>query len=252
MKWLQQFESNTKLKAGLAIAAGLLLILALMTSFPARMGSEAQAALQSSIRVKVSQMPGWLLFEPLTEKTVTGLIFYPEKGVDHLAYAPVLHRIAAEGYLVVVPDMPFNQPGLGINKAAQIQAAYPTISRWVMAGHGSGGQAAAQFARGHTDSVQGLALWASRPGSNTTLKESNLNVLVVSASEDGLISAEDIQAWFGKLPQSTNWEVIQGGNHAQFGDFGSLSNDNKASISPEEQWEKASRITLQLMDFLAP
>jgi hypothetical protein len=34
--------------------------------------------------------------------------------------------------------------------------------------------------------------------------------------------------------------VIDGGNHAQFGSYGTQRGDGEASIPPEEQWERAA------------
>ncbi len=37
------------------------------------------------------------------------------------------------------------------------------------------------------------------------------------------------------LPADTTWVVIEGGNHAQFGDYGIQPGDNVATISAAEQ-----------------
>ena len=38
------------------------------------------------------------------------------------------------------------------------------------------------------------------------------------------------------LPADTEWITIEGGNHAQFGDYGVQDGDGEATISAEMQW----------------
>ena len=76
---------------------------------------EALAALESSDLVEVSLDP-WLTFTPTGEVT-TGLIFYPGGRIDPRGYANMMHCIAEEGYLVIVPSMPINMAIFDTNKA---------------------------------------------------------------------------------------------------------------------------------------
>lgn len=41
--------------------------------------------------------------------------------------------------------------------------------------------------------------------------------------------------------------VIEGGNHAQFGDYGPQKGDGTAQITPEEQWEKTADAVMNLL-----
>ena len=50
--------------------------------------------------VQVTHEP-WLTFSPTDSRPTTGFIFYPGGRIDPRGYAPLLHTIAAEGYLVV-------------------------------------------------------------------------------------------------------------------------------------------------------
>jgi hypothetical protein len=49
------------------------------------------------------------------------------------------------------------------------------------------------------------------------------------------------------LPADTEFYIIEGGNHAQFGDYGFQKGDNIADISLEEQLDL---ITNKMLDFL--
>jgi hypothetical protein len=54
-----------------------------------------------------------------------------------------------------------------------------------------------------------------------------------------------------QLPSSTVRVEIDGGNHAQFGWYGTQSGDNKATISHNEQQEITVNATVQMLRELA-
>jgi hypothetical protein len=60
-------------------------------------------------------------------------------------------------------------------------------------------------------------------------------VTKIYASNDGLASAEEVESNAIYLPEDTNWVLIEGGNHSQFGYYGEQLGDNSASITREEQ-----------------
>ncbi|MEG0323167.1 MAG: alpha/beta hydrolase, partial [Raoultibacter sp.] len=43
-----------------------------------------------------------------------------------------------------------------------------------------------------------------------------------------------------RLPEGYTEVVIEGGNHAQFGNYGVQAGDGEATISPQEQWDKTA------------
>ncbi len=205
---------------------------------------EARAAVESQDTVTASEDP-WLTFTP-AEPTDTGFIFYPGGRVPHEAYAPPARAIAAEGYLSVVPSMPFGLAVLAPDTADDIIEAYPEIEQWVIGGHSLGGVMAADYAMDN-DPVEGLALWASYPQDGTDLSESELLVTSIYATEDGLTTLEDIEASRDRLPPDTVFVEIQGGNHAGFGWYGEQEGDGVATISREEQQAQVVEATLELL-----
>ena len=48
-----------------------------------------------------------IIFTPKETKDI-GFIFYPDGHVDPRSYSSIAHQIANEGYLVIIPKMPFN------------------------------------------------------------------------------------------------------------------------------------------------
>ncbi len=81
-----------------------------------------------------------------------------------------MHSIAAEGYLVVIPEMPINMAAFKPNLADEIISAYPEIAHWVIGGHSVGGTMAAQYTKNHPGQIEGLIIWLpTRPIMRTSL-----------------------------------------------------------------------------------
>ena len=211
----------------------------------------ALAALQSDAQVAVTSSGDWIVFRPLGVQPLTGFIFYPGGRVDYRSYAPLLRKIAAQGYLVVLPRVLLNLAFFSPDVAVPIIAAYPEIKHWAVGGHSLGGVAAALFASGHPGQVQGLAFWASYPADDKLLN-SGLKIVSIYASNDGLATGAKIDASRPLLPADTVFVSIQGGDHAQFGSYGPQPGDNPATIPPEAQWTQVAAATVSLLASLAP
>ena len=216
---------------------------------PAQPMPEALAALKSDSQVTVTSGQR-LIFTPVTSQPTTGFIIYPGGRVDDRAYAPAAHQIAAQGYLVVIVQMPLNLAIFGVNAAQNVQAAYPQIRHWAIGGHSLGGSMAATFAKTHPGAVQGLVLWAAYPASSDDLSNSEVHVVSISGSQDGLATGGKIEASRQLLPADTTWVQITGGNHAQFGWYGDQAGDNPASISRSDQQAQVVTATLEMLEGL--
>jgi hypothetical protein len=208
---------------------------------------EALAALQSDNLVQVQTAP-WLEFHPLNQSPDTGVIFYPGGKVDPRVYAPPMHRLASQGYLAVIVPMPLNLAVLAPGKAAQVMAAYPEIENWIIGGHSLGGSMAANFVKNNPSLIKGLFFWAAYPASGDDLSQTNIKVVSVSGSLDGLATPDKIDASRVLLPADTLWIPIEGGNHAQFGWYGDQPGDNPAEISRAEQQQIAIQAVLDLLE----
>ena len=151
------------------------------------------------------------------------------------------------GYLVVIPRMPLNLAFFDAEVANQIMSSYPEVGCWVVGGHSLGGAMAARFAYRHPESVDGLALWAAYPAETDDLSSSDLAVVSVYASEDGVAEVDSVLASEPLLPDDTRWVLIEGGNHAGFGWYGPQSGDNPRTISLESQQEQVISATAELL-----
>jgi len=211
---------------------------------------EAVAALQSDAAVDVQTDP-WLVFTPSGQMPTVGLIFYPGGRVDARSYAPPARTIAAQGYLVVIPPVPLNLAVFAPDVAADVMAAHPEIERWFVGGHSLGGAMAASFAYNHLEDVTGLVLWASYPaGNNDFSQRADFPILSVYGTAD--MGLDGIEASRALLPPTTDWVIINGGNHAQSGWYGAQPGDGTASISREDQQGQMVNATLAFFAAHAP
>ena len=167
-------------------------------------------------------------------RTSTGFLFYPGGRVDYRAYAPVLRKIAEQGYFVAVVKVKLNLAFFDVKAADQVIAKYPQVERWAIGGHSLGGVAAAIYAKDHLDTIRAIVFWASYPADDA-LKNSNILVLSIHGSHDGLATGDKINASKTLFPEQTQYVSIEGGNHGQFGSYGIQAGGNAATISPEEQ-----------------
>ena len=209
----------------------------------------ALQALESDSLVAVIEESGLILFTPLNSEFDTGFVFYPGGRVDYRAYAPVLNQIAREGYFVALVPVPLNLAILDTNAASDVMGLYPEIRYWVVGGHSLGGVSSASYAVDHLDKVDGLVLWAAYPG-NDMLAKADIKVMSIYGTND-MAGIEPFDKSRSQLPIDTEFVVIEGGNHAQFGSYGPQPGDNPATISPEDQWAQITEATVRFLESLS-
>jgi hypothetical protein len=204
-------------------------------------------ALKSDKQVEVTVSNSQIVFKPVGKEPRTGLIFYPGGKVDFRSYAPQLHQVASQGYLVVLVRVPLNLAIFGVETASGVIKSFPQVAHWALAGHSLGGSMAALYVYNHPDTVRGLVLWASYPASNNNLSSRALKVTSIYGTLDGLATGEKIAASKPLLPATTNWVAIEGGDHAQFGSYGVQPGDNPAAISAQSQLDQTVKATADLL-----
>lgn len=204
-------------------------------------------SLSASQNADFQKIGSWLVFTPTGIKPDTGLILYPGGRVDPRAYAPHARAIAEAGFMVVVVPMPLNFAFLGIDRATEVIDTFQKIDTWVIGGHSLGGAMAVEFAVANPSRVDGLVLWASYPAETTDLSDSDLAVLSIYASNDGLATPQDIESSRARLPQDTVWVEINGGNHAGFGWYGPQNGDGALEINKTEQQAQVVSATVEFL-----
>ena len=211
---------------------------------------KAQEAILGNKVVKVIETDDYYLFskEEITLSSVLdigedkGIIFYPGGKVDEVAYAPLLLELAEKGYDVYLVKMPAKLAILGANKADAIIAGDPSIKEWTMMGHSLGGAMAASYAAEHDDKIDNLILLAAY--SMDDLKEADMDVYSFYGSEDKVLNMENYEKYYSNLPSDKVENVIEGGNHAYFGNYGEQDGDGTATITRDEQQETVLDIFL--------
>lgn len=154
----------------------------------------------------------------------TALIFYPGAKVEYTAYLPILKEITARsGMSSFLVKMPFNLAIFDQDAADDIMEEYPAVSHWYVGGHSMGGAMASDYASNNPEKVQGLVLlgaylYGSYPEDRTLTVYGDLNTSVAE-----------------KVDYTENVIVIEGGNHAQFGNYGRQRGDPEATVSVREQ-----------------
>lgn len=153
----------------------------------------------------------------------TAIIFYPGAKVEAEAYLPLLDQIRQTGVTCILVHMPFHMAIFDADAAEGVMEQFPEIQHWYMAGHSMGGAMASRFAADHLEEIDGLILlgayiYGDYPDEKTLTVYGSLNQ-----------SAED------HIDYTENIVEIEGGNHAQFGNYGPQKGDLPATISTEEQ-----------------
>ena len=160
-------------------------------------------------------------------------IFYPGGKVKKESYAPLLNKLAENGIDCYLVDMPFNLAILNINAANRVINNYQYES-WYIGGHSLGGATASMYLS-KKDKLSGLILLAAYP---TKKINNNIKVLSIYGTEDGVLNLEKYnknKKYWNDLTQEI---IIEGANHAQYGNYGHQKKDNKATITREEQQQK--------------
>jgi pimeloyl-ACP methyl ester carboxylesterase len=127
-----------------------------------------------------------------------------------------------------------------VNKADEVIAAYPEIKHWIIGGHSLGGSMAAEYVKGHPSTVEGMAFMAAYPADSTNLSTLPIKVVSIHGSNDGLATDAKIQNSLKNLPADTKVVLIEGGNHAQYGNYGPQAGDGQATIGAEQQQQTLS------------
>ena len=166
-------------------------------------------------------------------KSAVGLIFYPGAKVDEAAYAPILDALAEDGICCVVVKMPYHMAIFDTNAATDVRENLSDVKQWYIGGHSMGGAMAAGYAAEHEDELAGVILLAAYP----TRELTELPVLSIYGSEDGVLNLKKYEDSITDAKNLTE-RVIEGGNHAGFGNYGEQKGDKTAEIMRDEQWQE--------------
>jgi hypothetical protein len=192
------------------------------------------STLKNTPSVKIESTDSVLSFTP-TSPFNKLVIFYPGAFVEPLAYAPLCKKIADQGTKCVIIKMPFRCAMFGFKKPFELNIFADPEIEYILAGHSHGGEMAAKFVYEYPGLVKKLILLGTRYPKEFSLAELDIKVLKIYGTQDGVETVEAVEENKSKLPINTEYLLIQGANHAQFGYYGSQPFDKPAKISREKQ-----------------
>jgi len=176
---------------------------------------------------RMSVEDNYIILSPSTPSK-TALIFYPGAKVEYTAYLPIMEKIKeTTGITCILIKMPFNLAILDADRADEIIDQFPNIERWYLGGHSMGGAMASDYASNNQDKVNGLILLGAYLYGDYPIDKT----LTIYGSFNTSVSE--------KIEYTQNIVVIEGGNHAQFGNYGKQKGDPDATISREQQQNTA-------------
>ena len=196
--------------------------------------------------VTVEYVDNTIVFSPDTGAT-TGFIFYPGGLVETEAYAPLMEKLAENGIECILVEMPYYLAIFDANGANGIQDEYPEIDNWYIGGHSLGGAMAGLYAERHSNEYDGIVLLAAY--STKDLTDSDLDVLLIRGSEDGVLNMDKYNENLVNLPVDYTEVIIDGGCHSYFGDYGIQAGDGTPTITVEEQTEDTVEAILEFILF---
>ncbi|HGA3177404.1 TPA: alpha/beta hydrolase [Streptococcus agalactiae] len=161
-------------------------------------------------------------------KIKANIIFYQGALVEEEAYSQLARDLADKGYNTYILKTPLNLPVLSPHKAKTI-INQNHLTNVYLAGHSLGGVVASQNAK--VAPVRGLILLASYPSRKSDLSHKKLRVLSITASNDHILNWEKYEEAKKRLPNSSTFRTIVGGNHSRFGNYGHQKGDGKATLS---------------------
>lgn len=211
---------------------------------PLKATPEALFALESDSNVTVTVDDSYIAFAPANADPTTAFVFYPGGRVDYRAYAAPLHKIAANGFLVILLPVRLNLAFFDVNAADKAIAHFPQIQHWVVGGHSLGGVASALYAS-KKHNLSGIIFWASYPA-DESLRNTKMKALSIYGTQD-MGGTDQFDTSHTLLPVDAEFVVIDGGNHSQFGDYGFQPGDKQATISRAEQQSQAVEATVKFL-----
>lgn len=197
---------------------------------------------ESSLRgdgcITVEENAEGIHFEPCRARP-RGLVFFPGSLVAPKAYVPFLRSVAEAGHAAVLVKLPLRGYS---TEAAYTEGAYRArkvleSGSWMIGGHSKGGFYAAEYAGRNPGAggARGLILVGTTHPRDRDLSGLAIPVTKILATRDRLASPARARENAARLPPGTEWVLIRGGNHSQFGHYGFQFGDRPAAISRDQQ-----------------
>lgn len=170
------------------------------------------------------------------EPANTAMIFYPGAKVESIAYLPMLEKLKENGITSIIVEIPFNMAIFDSDAADDVFELFPEVENWYIGGHSMGGAMASSYASENKEKVEGLILL----GAYVYGEYPPEKALTIYGSFNS-----DLEK---NIDYTENIIIIEGGNHAQFGNYGEQKGDPAATISSEKQQDIAVQAILKFIE----
>ncbi len=228
---MKRFKKIGRILIALSLVLTVSFLLYVHDDYPA-----SQRAIALLEQENIIQITEDVLMIKSKQETSTGFIFYPGAKVEYTAYLPLLTQLSeVTDITVYLVKMPFNLAILNPSKAQDLMEEYPETTTWYLGGHSMGGAMASYNASKHLERIAGVILLGAYPYGDYPLTQT----LTIYGSLNTSVA------------QKINYEEqvveIEGGNHAQFGDYGDQKGDAIATISREEQQQQTIEAIIEFL-----
>ena len=195
------------------------------------------AGYQKNYKIDITEENSVITLKGDTDNGI-GIIFYPGGKVEYTAYIPLLAELAEQGYDCYIPKMPCNLAVFGVNRADDVIEDHSDVKEWYLAGHSLGGAMASSYAAKNSDKLTGIIFLGAYPASD--ISQSKLSMLSIVGTKDQVVNREKYETNKSMAPQGAVYKTLEGGNHADYGDYGAQKGDGEATITREEQIQQTA------------
>jgi pimeloyl-ACP methyl ester carboxylesterase len=143
--------------------------------------------------------------------------------------------------------MPWRLASRGYNMPKELHLFDDSTKIYILAGHSQGAKMAGQFVFENPTLISKLILIGTTHPRDISLANSEIPILKIYGSKDGVANEKSIIDNKSKLPETAKFVKIEGANHAQFGYYGTQLGDNTATISRQQQQEETLK---SIMEFI--
>ncbi len=148
-------------------------------------------------------------YTPVGVQAEYGLIFYIGTAIPYEHYDYLAVPLVRAGYVVVLPKVPMGLAYMLYEETEKAFSRYPNIHFFV-GGHSQGGGAAVKRAQENLDKVKGVVLYAPLCYMEDTVKDSGLPVLLLEATNDGVLTSDMKADAKSRLPLAREEYMLEG------------------------------------------
>jgi len=183
----------------------------------------------------------WYLFSSNKNNDTIAIFFYAEPRIDEKAYFYLANMLQRKGYDVFIARSLFHQPLFSWSLANKAMEAYPKYQSWYIGGHGSGNVATSRyFLNDQEQKIAGAFYFGDVPEDRVVSLQRPIFVLL--GADDGVFDWRKYDAQRHKyFVPSVELQIIEGGNHTNFGYYSLDGYDNVGELSPKEQQDVVSQ-----------